>query len=101
MSWASKRTATRKEDIAYCLLSIFGVNMPKLYGEGEKTFIRLQEEIIKESDDQSLFAWGLDFDRSSGILAESPAYFATAGNIIPCRTWNAIIPHHITSKDCS
>jgi hypothetical protein len=101
MSWASKRTTTRKEDIAYCLLGIFGVNMPMLYGEGEKAFIRLQEEIIKESDDQSLFAWGLDLpsiNKPSGILAESPAYFATAGNIIPCRSWNAKIPHHITSK---
>jgi hypothetical protein len=50
MSWASKRVTTRKEDIAYCLLGIFGVNMPMLYGEGDKAFIRLQEEIIKETD---------------------------------------------------
>ncbi len=33
MSWAASRTTTRKEDIAYCLLGIFGVNMPLLYGE--------------------------------------------------------------------
>jgi hypothetical protein len=57
MSWASKRVTTRAEDIAYCLLGIFGVNLPLLYGEGKKAFTRLQEEIMKNSDDQSLFAW--------------------------------------------
>jgi len=42
MSWASGRETTRTEDLAYCLLGIFGVNMPLLYGEGSKAFIRLQ-----------------------------------------------------------
>jgi hypothetical protein len=59
MSWAAKRETTRVEDMAYCLLGIFNVNMPLLYGEGRKSFTRLQEEIMKVSDDQSLFAWGL------------------------------------------
>jgi hypothetical protein len=58
MSWAARRNTTRTEDIAYCLMGIFDVNMPLLYGEGEKAFIRLQEEILKESDDQTLLAWG-------------------------------------------
>jgi hypothetical protein len=57
MSWASRRETTRVEDQAYCLLGLFGVNMPLLYGEGSRAFIRLQEEIMKHSDDQSLFAW--------------------------------------------
>jgi len=47
MQWASTRTTTRVEDIAYCLLGIFGVNMPLLYGEGPRAFVRLQEEILK------------------------------------------------------
>lgn len=55
MSWAAKRETKREEDIAYCLLGIFDVNMPMLYGEGSKAFIRLQEEIIKESNDLSIF----------------------------------------------
>lgn len=59
MSWAANRQTQRKEYIAYSLLGIFGVNMPMLYGEGAKAFIRLQEEIIKESRDLSIFAWGL------------------------------------------
>ncbi|KAI9713593.1 MAG: hypothetical protein M1820_000975 [Bogoriella megaspora] len=57
MSWAARRMTTRDEDIAYCLLGIFDVNMPLLYGEGKKAFIRLQEEIMKTSDDTSIFAW--------------------------------------------
>jgi hypothetical protein len=56
MSWAAHRETTREEDIAYCLLGIFDVSMPLLYGEGARAFTRLQEEILKETDDQSLFA---------------------------------------------
>jgi hypothetical protein len=59
MSWAANRETTRVEDRAYSLLGIFDCNMPLLYGEGAKAFIRLQEEIMKVSDDQSLFAWGV------------------------------------------
>lgn len=58
MSWAAKRETTRVEDRAYSLMGIFGVNMPTIYGEGEEAFIRLQEEIMKRTDDQSIFAWG-------------------------------------------
>lgn len=57
MSWAAKRKTTRQEDETYCLLGIFGVNMPLLYGEGSEAFIRLQEEIIRHSDDLTLLAW--------------------------------------------
>jgi hypothetical protein len=57
MLWAAGRMTTRQEDIAYYLLGMFAVNMPLLYGEDQNAFIRLQEEIIKISDDQSLFAW--------------------------------------------
>jgi hypothetical protein len=86
MSWAATRETTRIEDVAYSLLGIFGVNMPLLYGEGNKAFIRLQEEILKESDDQSLFAWNCPMYyevNSLGILATSPIFFMGSGNIIP------------------
>ncbi|THU83721.1 HET-domain-containing protein [Dendrothele bispora CBS 962.96] len=57
MSWAAERRTTRAEDIAYCLMGIFGVGMPTLYGEGAiRAFIRLQEEIIKYNDDGTIFA---------------------------------------------
>ncbi|OAG06035.1 HET-domain-containing protein, partial [Paraphaeosphaeria sporulosa] len=60
MSWASKRKTTRPEDLAYCLLGIFDIHMPLLYGEGiEKAFRRLQMEILRYSTDQSILAWKL------------------------------------------
>ncbi|KAI0409434.1 heterokaryon incompatibility protein-domain-containing protein [Xylaria palmicola] len=88
LSWASKRDTTRIEDVAYCLMGLFNVNMPLLYGEGEKAFTRLQEEIMKQSDDYSLFAWRSDSDpdrpneHSGGLLASSPAAFANSGNVV-------------------
>jgi hypothetical protein len=45
MSWASNRRTTRVKDTAYCLLGNFNVNMPLLYGEEEKAFRRLQDEL--------------------------------------------------------
>lgn len=81
MSWAAKRSTKRVEDLAYCLLGIFGINMPLLYGEGERAFLRLQEEIIRVSDDHSLFAWESSDDRG-GLLATSPAAFKSSGDII-------------------
>ncbi|KAI1157011.1 HET-domain-containing protein [Nemania diffusa] len=57
MSWAANRKTSRPEDQAYCLMGLFGINMPLLYGEGKMAFVRLQEEIMKVSDDHSIFAW--------------------------------------------
>jgi hypothetical protein len=82
MSWAANRKATRVEDLAYCLLGIFGVNMPMLYGEGIKAFGRLQEEIIKETTDLSIFAWKAVAPQGlRGILALSPREFAHCRNL--------------------
>lgn len=86
MSWASRRTTTKEEDIAYCLLGIFDVNMPLLYGEGLKAFQRLQEEIMKKYDDQSILAWGFGREHTtlwsvSTALAQSPLDFSHCGEI--------------------
>jgi hypothetical protein len=91
MSWASKRETTRTEDIAYCPLGIFGINMPLLYGEGLNSFRRLQEEFIKSSSDESIFAWQLDDSEAESSqlhmehswLALKPSYFQSCSNIIP------------------
>lgn len=81
MSWVSKRATTRVEDMAYCMLGLFGVNMPLLYGEGKRAFMRLQLEIIKETDDESIFAWTSQ-SGGSGMLAAKPSYFAESGDIV-------------------
>lgn len=85
MSWAATRETTRPEDVAYCLLGIFGIYMAMLYGEGDVAFKRLQQEIIQSSDDQSIFAWDLDGDVGelcTGILATSPKAFLSCGSIV-------------------
>ncbi|KAI0017141.1 HET-domain-containing protein [Xylariomycetidae sp. FL0641] len=85
MSWAADRQTTRAEDQAYCLLGIFDINMPLLYGEGHKAFIRLQQEIVKVSDDQSVLAWNPDPMESSGwmsVLAPSPTEFRSCGSVV-------------------
>jgi hypothetical protein len=82
MTWASKRNTSRLEDRAYCLLGIFDINMPLLYGEGVKAFVRLQEEIMKVSDDHSIFAWRLKDQSHGGLLATSPAAFQESADIV-------------------
>ncbi|KAF8857600.1 hypothetical protein BDZ45DRAFT_787994 [Acephala macrosclerotiorum] len=99
MSWVSKREALRPEDMAYCLLGIFGVNMPLLYGEGDKAFVRLQTEIIRVSDDESTFAW---YDSTlshsvCGMLAKSPAAFRDSGDI-ELRLNDSATPYLMTNK---
>lgn len=98
MSWASQRHTSRKEDEAYCLLGIFQVNMPLMYGEGDAAFFRLEQEIIRESADQSIFAWLSEtrmtdpfvIDRSrpfpyqpAPLFAVSPRHFANSGETVP------------------
>lgn len=95
MSWASERQTTRMEDIAYSLLGRFGVNMPLIYAEGPKAFKGLQEEIVKESYDLSLFAWQQQpgpLQKHRGVLTISVVEFSN------CREINhpikgAAIPH--------
>ncbi|KAI9923404.1 hypothetical protein MW887_009361 [Aspergillus wentii] len=128
MSWASKRKTSRYEDIAYSLLGIFGITMPILYGEGANAFFRLQQEIMKHSDDQSLFSWNfveynnesgnnrpttrlVSVDQAmmisvhnperSGVLASCPAAFSQCGDIVPCNVGKPTPPFSITNKGLS
>lgn len=105
MSWASHRTTTRVEDMAYCLLGIFGVNIPLMYGEGGKeAFIRLQETIMLKSDDHSLFSWkqqeglaehGL---AGQGLLASSPALFAKSASFVRSRNSGPRSSYSMTNR---
>ncbi|KAJ9132607.1 Kinesin light chain 1 [Pleurostoma richardsiae] len=45
--WAETRQTTREEDWAYCLLGIFGVFIPLIYGEGKANAVRrFRKEIV-------------------------------------------------------
>ena len=90
MSWAALRETTRIEDTAYSLLGLFDINMPLLYGEGDKAFIRLQHEILQtQAHDESIFAWADAKSYHCGLLARSPAAFALSGNIISVKPPNS------------
>ncbi|KAE9376416.1 HET-domain-containing protein, partial [Stipitochalara longipes BDJ] len=103
MSWASKREATRAEDIAYSLFGVFDVQMPLLYGEGlRKAFMRLQEEIMKSSNDHTLFAWTRpsgpnSYSETSSVLAPSPDCFADSSNLVPTEKINPLSPYTMTN----
>ncbi|KAJ4148408.1 hypothetical protein LMH87_002879 [Akanthomyces muscarius] len=92
MSWAAKRVTTREEDTAYSLLGLFDINMPLLYGEGRaKAFRRLQEEIIRATDDESIFVWRLDEEPPAsnpfcGLLADGPERFGLFTDLVPRRS---------------
>lgn len=76
MSWASHMSASRIEDFAYALLGLFDISMSILYGEGGKSFLRLQEKILRDTDDYSLLAWDtLDDQEYTGLFAHSPDWF--------------------------
>ncbi|KAK0844059.1 hypothetical protein LTR02_009661 [Friedmanniomyces endolithicus] len=93
MSWAARRSLTREEDVAYCLLGVFNINMPLLYGEGAMAFVRLQREIIAQTYDQSILTWSTtcQYDScetqtgplcsSTGNLAPHPMYFQHCGDV--------------------
>ena len=91
MSWAARRKTKRLEDRAYSLMGLFDVNMAIIYGERDRAFIRLQEQIICKSADKSIFGWSLDLLEDStrdaktvqcGLLATSPACFARCSDVI-------------------
>ncbi|KAL3297856.1 HET-domain-containing protein [Colletotrichum asianum] len=111
MSWAATRETAREEDRSYSLLGIFDVHIPLLYGEGGKNaFFRLQEELIRKSDDQSIFVWH-SFDststpnvwdsqtksQNSSVLAESPAQFRHCGNIVTCNPIEGVFPYVLSN----
>ena len=52
-------------------MGLLNVNMPLLYGEGSQAFIRLQETIIQETDDETIFAWVGVEEGASGLRAQS------------------------------
>ncbi|KAK7420774.1 hypothetical protein QQX98_002578 [Neonectria punicea] len=102
MSWASKRITTRVEDEAYCLLGIFDINMPLIYGEGRKSFQRLQTEIMRQEEDYSFLLWtdgspgispGEDYGsidpETFSVLASKPSFFRNGlwiNGLAPFRT---------------
>ncbi|KAK5734382.1 hypothetical protein LTS12_026723 [Elasticomyces elasticus] len=62
LQWTNGRETHKVEDKAYCLLGIFDVYMPLIYGERENAYKRLKEEIRKNNvgdrlDDEKILDW--------------------------------------------
>ena len=58
LQWASTRSTTRPEDIAYSLFGVFGVHLPVLYGEtAEYALGRLLADVISRSGDIKILDW--------------------------------------------
>ncbi|CAJ2512065.1 Uu.00g076900.m01.CDS01 [Anthostomella pinea] len=69
-------------------MDIFIHQMPLLYGEGSKAFVRLQEEILKVSNDHTIFTWTWNESVPTdwvSMLAPSPEAFRHSASFI--RTW--------------
>jgi hypothetical protein len=89
---------TREEDLAYCLMGLFSVNMPIIYGEDlSKALKRLQLEITQNILDHSIFAWRSDRSRMNGLLARSPTDFAWSGTVRNNRKPSQISPFRMTN----
>jgi hypothetical protein len=86
MSWAASRRTKRIEDRAYSLFGIFQVHLPMLYGEREDAFRRLQHEILKTSEDDSLFAWTGVSNLYGGLLAPNLEAFRHGALLRPARS---------------
>jgi hypothetical protein len=70
-----------------------------LYGEGKlKAFRRLREEIIKFSEDETLFAWetpGLFMIHTSSmdVFASDPASFIEARSLVTFASDDPVVPY--------
>ena len=110
MSWAANRRTTREEDRAYSLMGLFDIYMPMIYGEREKAFLRLQQQIIQNNKDESIFAWDMEFPGNtkaySGLFSPSPSAYANCSDIIQTSgsrgfsesngelsIWSRVLPH--------
>ncbi|KAG9314933.1 hypothetical protein JVU11DRAFT_4041 [Chiua virens] len=76
MRWASKRTTSKTEDMAYSLLGLFDVIMPIAYGEGARAFYKLMSTIAEQCTEPDLFAWGGKPSQWSLALPSSPQCYA-------------------------
>lgn len=89
-SWASRRNTTLPEDMAYSLLGLLDINLPLIYGEGTAAFMRVQEEVLRRHDDESIFAWEAPPSEAitkplSGLLSPSVAYFHASHRFVKPR----------------
>ena len=58
MLWAERRETKREEDAAYCLLGIFNIQIPPIYGEGRQNAMRrLLNEVESSGGSERILKW--------------------------------------------
>ncbi|KAJ2980764.1 hypothetical protein NUW58_g6863 [Xylaria curta] len=83
MTWCQRQTDyKRQEDLVYCLIGAFDVNMDGSYGEGSSVaYRRFQSKVIRSTHDLSILAWDDEANYPEGeacrALARSRHQFAT------------------------
>ncbi|KAI0132287.1 hypothetical protein BJ170DRAFT_239888 [Xylariales sp. AK1849] len=75
--------------MAYCLMGLFDVNMPLLYGEGSRAFLRLQEQAFVRREDYTIFLWTsvqrsqfVGYDTRCLVLRVHPADFGPQNTVV-------------------
>jgi hypothetical protein len=84
--------------MAYCMLGIFNINIPLLYGERPRAFQRLQQEIIKVNNDTSIFAWDVS------AFSQIPTWIESVGwtdIVIKTTSSSVLAPHPSYFQDCA
>lgn len=72
LKWREARQTTEEEDEAYCLLGIFDVSMPLVYGEGRtKSMKRLLREIEESSQNRSQLLSKIPIVHSASVTDQS------------------------------
>ncbi|KAG2367935.1 hypothetical protein BDR07DRAFT_1478513 [Suillus spraguei] len=93
LQWASSRTTTLQEDIAYSLFGIFGVHLPVIYGERKQNALgRLLQEIVARSGNITVLDW---IGQPSKFNSCLPAYIASY--ITPPRIFPSLSEDEIQS----
>ncbi|TGO07942.1 hypothetical protein BTUL_0235g00050 [Botrytis tulipae] len=89
MFWVSRRKTMRVEDMAYCMLGIFDINMPLLYGEE-----RRGHESLCATPRRNHQAW-------TNLIAPSPDTFQESRDFIPATTFGQASPYSMTNAGLS
>ncbi|KAK0644374.1 hypothetical protein B0T16DRAFT_460436 [Cercophora newfieldiana] len=96
--WADTRDTTLEEDEAYCLLGVFGIFMPLIYGEGKAHATRRLRKEIADATSRSSGALGSQAKDAVWMVPfERNLHFTSRG--VELRRLRQLLSfHHRTSK---
>jgi hypothetical protein len=101
--WASRREATRIEDMAYSMLGIFGVTMPISYGEKGEAITRLGITLINnltEPSYSSLLGWADAIWLAARLGNQQLAHYLLENNAEPdAADWKGWTALHYAAKN--